>query len=160
MPDFVERCKELAPAKIVLIKATVYDAAYGLLSQAGLPVVEQRIAFPGSGRQADFRRQFAAALEMAGSSASQPESPSTRHPSPLGSQEGHSFTRAQADAIRELIRLTREADRPDQKKLRRQLRSMGFRISDYSQGNEGFTVADFDALVARGTITLEERPVT
>lgn len=63
--DLVERCKALAPRKVVLIKVTVYDMAYQALQRAGLPVVDRRVSFPSTGRQNDFRRQFREALGMA-----------------------------------------------------------------------------------------------
>jgi hypothetical protein len=61
VPGLVERCRELHPRRIVLIKATVFDAAYPALKNAGLPVSSVRVPFPGSGRQ----RQFLEAFERA-----------------------------------------------------------------------------------------------
>jgi hypothetical protein len=61
VPGLVERCRELHPRRIVLIKATVFDAAYPALKNAGLPVSAVRVPFPGSGRQ----RQFLEAFERA-----------------------------------------------------------------------------------------------
>ncbi|MDQ2980824.1 MAG: hypothetical protein M3R26_00670 [Actinomycetota bacterium] len=63
IPGLVERCSELAPRRIVLIKATVYDAAFGPLKAAGLPVCDERIPFPGSGRQREFVAAFRRAIE-------------------------------------------------------------------------------------------------
>jgi hypothetical protein len=60
--DLVRRVRDLDPSAIVLIKTTVYDAAYSALSEAGLPVVDERIPFPGSGRQREFEAAFARAL--------------------------------------------------------------------------------------------------
>jgi hypothetical protein len=74
----VERCKAIAPEKIVLIKATVYDAAFAALRAAGLPVVDERIPFPGSGRQREFEESFSRALGK-GSSDPKPE-PQSSHP--------------------------------------------------------------------------------
>jgi hypothetical protein len=62
VPELVARCKALAPERIILIKATVYDAAYRPLRVAGLPVIDKRVFFPSTGRQEDFRRQFGEAL--------------------------------------------------------------------------------------------------
>lgn len=62
VPDLVERCRGLAPRRIILIKATVYDAAYSALATAGLPVVDERIPFPGSGQQKKFQSAFRSAL--------------------------------------------------------------------------------------------------
>ncbi len=64
VPDLLARCWALAPERIILIKATVFDAAYAPLRCAGLPVVNKRIYFPSSGRQGEFRRQFAEALKV------------------------------------------------------------------------------------------------
>jgi hypothetical protein len=58
----VERCRTLGPERIILIKADVYDAAYGPLAAAGLPVIDERIPFPSSGQQANFRTAFRRAL--------------------------------------------------------------------------------------------------
>lgn len=66
VPDLVDRATTLAPEWIILIKATVYDAAFSALKSAGLPVVDARIPFPGSGQQRRFEREFAEALELIG----------------------------------------------------------------------------------------------
>jgi hypothetical protein len=62
VPDLVRRCKKLDPRAIILIKATVFDVAYSALEQAGLPVVSERVPFPGSGQQARFVEAFERAL--------------------------------------------------------------------------------------------------
>ena len=62
VPDLLARCRALAPKRIILIKATVFDVAYHPLRSAGHPVVNQRVYFPSTGRQLEFRDQFAAAL--------------------------------------------------------------------------------------------------
>jgi hypothetical protein len=62
----VDRCRELAPEAIVLIKANVYDAMFGSLRNAGLPVIDRRVPFPGSGQQKSFEVAFAEALDIAG----------------------------------------------------------------------------------------------
>ena len=64
--DLVDRCRELTPDHIVLIKANVYDVAYDALSRAGLPVVDKRIYFPSHGRQREFLRQFREAIDSIG----------------------------------------------------------------------------------------------
>jgi hypothetical protein len=58
MPSLIRRVRQLQPHKIILIKATVYDAAYRPLRDAGFPVVDVRVPFPGSGQQARFRQAF------------------------------------------------------------------------------------------------------
>jgi hypothetical protein len=62
VPDLITRCSELAPDRIVLIKATVYDTRYKSLLAAGLPVVNVRIPFPDQGWQARFQIAFRQAL--------------------------------------------------------------------------------------------------
>jgi hypothetical protein len=62
VPALVDRCRELAPRRIILIKATVYDAAYHHLRAAALPVSDVRVPFPGSGRQRQFVEAFGRAL--------------------------------------------------------------------------------------------------
>jgi hypothetical protein len=62
-PNLVRRCSEINSRRIVLIKATVFDAAYAALKRAGLPVMLERIPFPGSGRQREFEVAFRRALE-------------------------------------------------------------------------------------------------
>jgi hypothetical protein len=64
--ELIRRCRSLEPHAIILIKANVYDDLFGPLVEAGLPVVEKRIPFPGTGRQKQFEGAFAEALEMAG----------------------------------------------------------------------------------------------
>lgn len=66
VPDLVSRCQLLRPEHIIVIKVTVYDAAYEELRAAGLPVVEKRIPFPSTGQQGRFREEFKEALEMCG----------------------------------------------------------------------------------------------
>ena len=62
VPELVHRVQGLNPERIVLIKATVYDAAYAALAAAGLPVSSVRVPFPGSGQQTNFSRAFANAV--------------------------------------------------------------------------------------------------
>jgi hypothetical protein len=64
--SLVWRCRRLHPMQVVLISTGVFDAAYAALEEASLPVVRERIDFPGSGRQKDFRRGFANALKRIG----------------------------------------------------------------------------------------------
>ena len=46
--------------------ATVYDTAFQPLMHAGLPVVDERIPFPGSGQQVRFGYVFDRALRSIG----------------------------------------------------------------------------------------------
>lgn len=54
LPAAVRRCRELAPRRILLVGAPLYDLAFGALREAGLPVKDLRIPFPGSGQQRRF----------------------------------------------------------------------------------------------------------
>jgi hypothetical protein len=60
--DLVTRVTAISPEKVILIKATVYDAAFEALRDACLPVVNERVPFPGSGQQKRFEAAFARAL--------------------------------------------------------------------------------------------------
>ena len=62
VPGLVERCRKLAPTRIVLIKATVFDAAHSALKAARLPVSDVRVPFPGTGQQKRFVEAFTQAL--------------------------------------------------------------------------------------------------
>ena len=61
--DLVRRVRGLRPARIVLIGAAVYDAAYAVLREAGLPVADVRLPYPGSGQQRRFLDGFRAFCE-------------------------------------------------------------------------------------------------
>lgn len=136
--DLVERCKALAPRRIVLIKATVYDVAYRALRSAGLPVVDKRIPFPSTGRQKEFKREFSEAL--------------VEHPE---MKERYSFTRQEAEFIRHTLDEVRGAAEPAQQKLLRdKLRRTGFYISHFTHKKSGFTRMDFDELVKAGAIKI------
>lgn len=62
VPGVVRRCARLHPRRILLIGAAVYDVAFGALCGAGLPVVDARVPYPGSGQQNRFKEEFAEAL--------------------------------------------------------------------------------------------------
>jgi hypothetical protein len=63
VPALVDRCRTLRPERVVLIKATVYDAAHAALRSAGQPVVDERIPFPSSGQQKRFLEAFKRATQ-------------------------------------------------------------------------------------------------
>lgn len=69
VPDLIERVRRLDPEHVVVIKVDVFDAAYRRLRAAGLPVVNKRIPFPGSGQQLRFESAFAEAVKAIGWSA-------------------------------------------------------------------------------------------
>lgn len=60
--DLAGRASDLAPDHIILIKASVFDNAFEAMRAAGLPVVDERIPFPGSGQQRKFEEAFRRAL--------------------------------------------------------------------------------------------------
>jgi hypothetical protein len=62
------------------------------------------------------------------------------------------FTAAEADRIRRLLRQRATAERAQQKRLRDELRAIGFYISDWS--GPGFTPSDFDELIRTGGIMI------
>ena len=66
VPGLIERCRSLHPQAVILIKTKVYDAAFRHLRGAGLPVLDRRIPFPGSGQQQRFEVEFAHALQSVG----------------------------------------------------------------------------------------------
>jgi hypothetical protein len=66
VPGLLERCRAVEPRHIVLIKSSVYDAAFGALAAAGLPVIDERIPFPASGQQKKFLESFRRAVAVAG----------------------------------------------------------------------------------------------
>ena len=62
VPALIRHVRQLALEKIILIKASVYDAAYRALAAADLPVIDERVPFPGSGQQRRFEEAFSRAL--------------------------------------------------------------------------------------------------
>ncbi|MCY4315371.1 MAG: hypothetical protein OXC66_04555, partial [Roseovarius sp.] len=54
----ISEVRSFRPRQVVLIKVTVYDALYEPLRQVGIPVVNARLPFPGSGRQNEFYKDF------------------------------------------------------------------------------------------------------
>lgn len=63
VPGLVSRCRAMRPQRIVLIKASVYDAAFEALQASGLPVADERVPFPASGQQRRFLDSFRRATE-------------------------------------------------------------------------------------------------
>lgn len=66
VPGLLERCRSLKPRQIVLIKSSVYDAAFEPLREAKMPVIDERIPFPASGQQKKFLESFGRAAAIAG----------------------------------------------------------------------------------------------
>jgi hypothetical protein len=65
------------------------------------------------------------------------------------------FTREERDKIRALLREKATSDAAHQKVVRAKLRALGFRITDWSSSNAGFTEADFDSLISSGRIRIK-----
>lgn len=63
VPGLLRRIRRLNADKVILIKTSVYDAAFRAMAESGLPVVDERIPFPGSGQQRRFEAAFARALK-------------------------------------------------------------------------------------------------
>jgi hypothetical protein len=59
----IRRIRALKPRRIILVKASVYDAAFAALNDACLPVLDARIPFPGSGHQIEFEKAMRLALK-------------------------------------------------------------------------------------------------
>jgi hypothetical protein len=64
------------------------------------------------------------------------------------------FSRASAARIRGLLGELRVAERARQKRLRDEIRGIGFYISDWERDATGFTVSDFDELVDQGRVRI------
>lgn len=60
--SLVRRARKLEPARVVFIKAAVFDVAFQALRDARLPVIDVRVPFPGSGNQRRFELTMASAL--------------------------------------------------------------------------------------------------
>jgi hypothetical protein len=58
----VRRIRRLDPERIIVIKSSVFDLVREPLADAGLPIIDERVPFPGSGQQRRFEIAFAQAL--------------------------------------------------------------------------------------------------
>jgi hypothetical protein len=67
-----------------------------------------------------------------------------------------SFTAAEIEELRRLVREKQTADRSRQKTLRARMRAIGFHISDFAADPGGFVVSDLDRLIGWGAITVIE----
>lgn len=67
-----------------------------------------------------------------------------------------SFTAAEIDELRRLVREKQTADSSRQKTLRARMRTIGFYVSDFTADPGGFVVSDLDALISRGTIAVSD----
>ena len=64
--DLAKRVARAKADHVVLVKVNVYDTAFARLRERGLPVVDERIHFPSTGRQADFEKGMKRALKKIG----------------------------------------------------------------------------------------------
>ena len=67
-----------------------------------------------------------------------------------------SFTHAEIEELRGLIREKQTADRDRQKVVRGKMRRLGFYITDFASDYGGFVVSDLDDLISRGLITVSD----
>jgi hypothetical protein len=63
VPGLIRRLGALRPRRVVLIGVRTYDAAYARLVSAGVPVVDARLPYPGSGQQRRFLDLYASLVE-------------------------------------------------------------------------------------------------
>jgi hypothetical protein len=54
LPHLLARCEQLRPRRIVVVGARLFDLVYGPMRDDGLPVVDVRLPYPGSGQQRRF----------------------------------------------------------------------------------------------------------
>lgn len=67
------------------------------------------------------------------------------------------FSAANAEAIRKTLRKLRNVGRLEQKNLRNTLRDQyKFYITDFDTSGTGFTESDFNRLIEKGTIIVQE----
>ena len=54
LPDLLARCEQLSPRRIVVVGTRLFDLVHRPMRDAGLPVVDVRLPYPGSGQQRRF----------------------------------------------------------------------------------------------------------
>lgn len=54
LPDLLVRCEELSPRRIVVVGTRLFDLVHRPMRVAGLPIVDVRLPYPGSGQQRRF----------------------------------------------------------------------------------------------------------
>ena len=54
VPDLLARCEQLAPTRIIIVGAPLFDLLRNPMRDAGLPLVDVRLPYPGSGQQRRF----------------------------------------------------------------------------------------------------------
>lgn len=68
----------------------------------------------------------------------------------------NTFTSSQIDAIRKLIAEKVVAPPDKQKGIRAKIRKIGFHYSDFNSRKDGYTIADFDALIRSGQVKIKD----
>jgi hypothetical protein len=63
IPGVIRRARALQPERVLLVGALLYDVAYRPLTDAGLPVLDARLPYPGSGQQRRFLDGIADVLD-------------------------------------------------------------------------------------------------
>lgn len=64
------------------------------------------------------------------------------------------FSKKDAARIRVLLNEKLQADRESQKRIRDEIRAVGFYISDFTTSNQGFSPTEFDELVVSGLVQI------
>lgn len=64
------------------------------------------------------------------------------------------FSTVDAAKVRQMLSEKENADRDEQKAIRRRVRKLGFYIEDFRTSHDPFTAADFDALIKTGAINV------
>ena len=84
----------------------------------------------------------------------------TQNPNRQAMKGQNTFTSLQVQRIKKLIAEKVVATPDKQKGIRGKIRNIGFHYSDFSSKKEGYTVADFEALIRSGQIKISDRNYT
>lgn len=68
------------------------------------------------------------------------------------------FTADEISRFKSYIRQKQSAPAGEQKRWRDKMRALGFCISDFQSGSEGFSDRDFDRLIERGAVEVVDQP--
>jgi hypothetical protein len=71
VPALLQRIRRLKPERIIVIKTSAFDLVRTPMLDAGLPLVDERVPFPGSGQQRRFSVAFQRPLTRARASGSE-----------------------------------------------------------------------------------------
>jgi len=69
------------------------------------------------------------------------------------------FTADEISRLKSYIRQKQSAPAGEQKRWRDKMRALGFCISDFQSGSEGFSDRDFDRLIERGAVEVVDQPI-